>query len=165
MWWSTPHACCSGSQQQCEQGTGGWTIITPLLCKHCVSLDTVHQNVLMLLFINRLFFLDGESVGEPKSSEQWPVAVEKDYGYMAAMVADVSVLCLRFAPGHGHESEPDTYHGSTRETIQTTDHFSNSAVFTFQVVASLLNTGSTHQHCLNMDLFWILGTFGQNVFI
>lgn len=44
----------------------------------------------MLLFINRLFFLDGESVGEPKSSEQWPVAVEKDYGYMAAMVADVS---------------------------------------------------------------------------
>lgn len=55
IWCDDPRLMLA-AQQQCEQGTGGWTIITPLLCKHCVSLDTVHQNVLMLLFINRLFF-------------------------------------------------------------------------------------------------------------
>ena len=73
MWWSMPHAHCSGSQQQCEQGAGERTIITPLLCKHCVSLDTVHQNVLMLLVINRLFFKMGTVLVNPSplSSDQW----------------------------------------------------------------------------------------------
>lgn len=60
-----------------------------------------------------------------------------------------SLLCVRFKPGHGHESEPNTYHGSTRAIIQITDHFSNTAVFMFQVVASLQNTCFTHQHCSN----------------
>ncbi|KAK0138502.1 hypothetical protein N1851_024979 [Merluccius polli] len=35
--------------------------------------------------------------------DQWPV--QKDYGYMKAMVADVPLLSVRFKPGRGHERD------------------------------------------------------------
>lgn len=72
------------------------------------------------------------STNSTRHSEQdFLLAVERTTCYMRTVMTDVLSVVSDSNSGHGHESEPNTCHGSTRG-----DHPGNRPVFTFQALAS-----------------------------